>query len=169
MNKIRSFLFTILSFFLLLSLSSATAAEVGKMAPDFTLQTLEGKNFKLSDYRGKKAIYITFWATWCSNCEAEIPELKEIQAKYSDDIMLLAINTSINDSMKRMKKYVKKHDLTYQVAFDEGSQVTKNYKVMGTPTQVIIDVNGILRYQGTDIPHNIGERLDYLMDRKHAE
>jgi peroxiredoxin len=53
----------------------------GKQAPDFTLQTLEGKTVKLSDYRGK-AVLLNFWATWCEPCKLEMPWFVEMQKQY---------------------------------------------------------------------------------------
>jgi len=60
--------------------SSATAAK-GKIAPDFSLVTLDGKPAKLSDFRGK-AVLLNFWATWCEPCKIEMPWFVELQKQY---------------------------------------------------------------------------------------
>ena len=54
---------------------------IGKPAPDFELETLDGKKFKLSDLRGK-AVLLNFWATWCGPCKIEMPWLVEFQKHY---------------------------------------------------------------------------------------
>ena len=57
---------------------------VGKDAPDFTLQSMDGKEVKLSDYKGKK-VYLKFWASWCGPCRKSMPELMELAAKPDRD------------------------------------------------------------------------------------
>ena len=53
----------------------------GRSAPDFTLQSLDGKPVRLSDYRGK-AVMLNFWATWCEPCKLEMPWFVEMQKQY---------------------------------------------------------------------------------------
>src|SRR4051812_27247609 len=54
---------------------------IGKPAPDFTLQTLDGKKLTLSDLRGK-AVVLNFWATWCPPCKVELPWFVDLQKQY---------------------------------------------------------------------------------------
>ena len=61
---------------------------VGKDAPDFTLQSMDGKEVKLSDYKGKK-VYLKFWASWCGPCKKSMPELMELAAKPDRDFEFL--------------------------------------------------------------------------------
>ena len=58
-----------------------STAKVGGVAPDFTLQTLDGQTVKLSDYRGK-AVLLNFWATWCEPCKIEMPWFIDLQKQY---------------------------------------------------------------------------------------
>ena len=52
------------------------------LAPDFTLESLDGKTMKLSDFRGK-AVLLNFWATWCGPCKIEMPWFVELQNQYA--------------------------------------------------------------------------------------
>ena len=63
---------------------------VGKEAPDFTLQSMDGKEVKLSDYKGKK-VYLKFWASWCGPCKKSMPELMELAAKPDRDFEILSV------------------------------------------------------------------------------
>ncbi|MGA7381407.1 MAG: TlpA disulfide reductase family protein, partial [Terriglobales bacterium] len=53
----------------------------GDVAPDFSLQSLDGKNMRLSDLRGQ-AVLLNFWATWCAPCKIEMPWFVELQKQY---------------------------------------------------------------------------------------
>lgn len=142
--------------------SVAKAADVGDPAPDFSLKTLDGAQFSLADFRGRKPVYLIFWATWCPNCRHEIPEIKKIYRSFHDRMAILAINVSINDSVEKARRYVKKYDLPYAVAFDEGAKVTRAYGVMGTPTQFVIDRNGVIRYRDAATPRDLAEHFAAL-------
>lgn len=141
------------------------SSRVGDNAADFSIARLDGSIFKLSDYRGKKAVNLIFWATWCPNCKAEISALNALHKKHGADIELLAVNVTINDSLKRVKHYQKKYGLSYPLAFDEGSKVSDTYSVVGTPTLIIIDIDGVIRYRATKTPDDIENHLDVLMGR----
>jgi peroxiredoxin len=67
-----------------------------KMAPDFTLQSLEGKSVRLSDYRGK-AILLNFWATYCDPCKVEMPWIVDLQKQYASQ-GLQVIGVAMDDA-----------------------------------------------------------------------
>jgi thiol-disulfide isomerase/thioredoxin len=62
-------------------ISSATAQMTNGPAPDFSLQSLDGKTLRLSDFRGK-AVVLNFWATWCGPCKIEMPWFVDLQKQY---------------------------------------------------------------------------------------
>src|SRR5699024_10018000 len=78
--------------------------ELGNIAADFELETLEGDNVKLSDYRGEKVI-VNFWATWCPPCRDEIPVFKEFCEK--EDVEILALNMGeTKDKLEMVEEFV---------------------------------------------------------------
>jgi thiol-disulfide isomerase/thioredoxin len=83
-------------------------------APDFTLQSLDGKNTKLSDFRGK-VVLLNFWATWCGPCKIETPWLVEMQNQYGNE-GLQVVGVAMDDSGKdEIAKFAKDMGVNYPV------------------------------------------------------
>ncbi|MEH6445230.1 MAG: TlpA disulfide reductase family protein [Oceanospirillaceae bacterium] len=143
----------------------ANALELGDKAPNFELVTLAGDTFRLSDYRGKKPVYLVFWATWCPICRAEIPNIKKIHQQIGDQIEVLGINVGFEDTLDKAIAYKKTHQLPYAIAFDENTVITKGYGVVGTPWQVVIDINGIVRYFSNETPEDIADYMEELLKK----
>ena len=75
-------------------------------APDFTLESLDGKNLRLSDFRGK-AVLLNFWATWCSPCKIEMPWFVELQNKYGPQgfqVVGIAMDDASKDDIAKFAK-----------------------------------------------------------------
>lgn len=120
-------------------------AEVGHLAPDFTLTTLEGNTVRLSDFRGKKAVLINFWATWCPPCRLEMPAMQQIYAEYKDKgFEILAVNIEA-DARQEITDFVKELRLTFPILLDPDMKITRKYRIIGLPVSVLIDRQGIVR------------------------
>jgi peroxiredoxin len=118
----------------------------GNQAPDFTLETLNGKPLRLSDMRGKTVI-MNVWATWCPPCRAEIPDMvafyKEVQKKNA---VILGVNlTETESSVLNVKRFVQGMGMQFPILLDKKSKVANMYQVTIIPTSFIIDGNGIIR------------------------
>jgi peroxiredoxin len=108
-------------------------------APDFTLETFDGKHVRLRDYRGK-AVVLNFWASWCVPCKKEIPWLIEFQNRFrSRDLIILGI--SMDTSLSRAKQFSKEMAINYPVVMGSQSVADKFY-VQGLPVSVFIDRSG---------------------------
>lgn len=129
-----------------------------QIAPDFSITTLDGEKFNLKDHRGKHAVYLVFWNTWCTYCMKKIPKLKHAQDKLSDKIKIIAVNTGLKDSVEKSFAFEKRFEINYPLAFDHGKKVTDLYGVWGTPTEFIIDINGIIRHRD-GVPDSIEANL----------
>lgn len=121
--------------------------KVGDRAPDFEVTTVSGETFKLADYRGKKPVYLKFWATWCSYCKAEMPHLQSIHNEYGDDIEVLAVNVGINDSVANIESLFNEGGFNLPTVFDQNGDLTSRYGVVGTPHHVLLDRNGQIAYR----------------------
>ena len=116
----------------------------GEMAPDFSAKTLEGKAFKLSDYRGKYVL-LDFWATWCGPCRGETPNLKAVYEKYGKREDFLMIGLSLDTEVDKPLAYAKENGCVWVDGFlgDWGKdKVTKKYGVQGIPSIFLIGPDG---------------------------
>ena len=112
-----------------------------KAAPDFTLKDANGKEFKLSDYKGK-IVMLNFWATWCGPCKAEIPSLVELQNEYRDDLVILGF--SVDDTVEKMRPYAAEYQINYPLLVGNGREDVQEAfgPLYGIPVSVIIDREG---------------------------
>ena len=132
---------------LLMVNAPASAAGIGELAPDFAITTQNGDVFRLSDFRGRKPVYVVFWNTWCSYCIKKAPRYANLQAQFGDKIEIIAINTTWSDSREEMQSFEAHHHVNYSTAFDTGELITDKYDVYNVPTEFIVDINGVIRYR----------------------
>ena len=122
----------------------------GNIAPDFELNTLDGKSIKLSDFRGQKVI-INMWATWCPPCRAEMPDMQKFYDNYKDEnATVIAINmTTSEKSEDRIHEFLDELGITFPVVLDKQNKVGQMYQVHALPTSYIIDSEGIIQQKVT--------------------
>jgi peroxiredoxin len=114
----------------------------GKLAPEFTLVDIAGKEHKLSNYRGKYVI-ITFWATYCGACRLEIPHLMEIRNTIGQDgLAILAISKETPDLVK---KFAAQQKINYTAIAEPGPMPSPFDSVEYTPTNFFIDSQGRIK------------------------
>jgi peroxiredoxin len=118
----------------------AGVINIGQQAPDFAIKGEDGREIKLSDYRGK-LVFLNFWATWCKPCVDEMPAMEILKNTFKDrKFQMLAI--SVDTNWEVVKEFYKEHDLTIPAALDPGHQVSSLYKVFKFPETFLIDANG---------------------------
>jgi thiol-disulfide isomerase/thioredoxin len=111
------------------------------VAPDFTLETLDGKNMRLSDLRGK-AVLLNFWATWCGPCKIETPWLVELQKEYGSQ-GLQVIGVAMDDSGKDdIEKFAKDMGVNYPVLLGKEAVGDAYGGVPALPETFFIGRNG---------------------------
>lgn len=113
---------------------------VGSVAPNFTLNDINGKPLSLSSLRGKYVV-IDFWGSWCGWCIKGMPEMKKYYAKYNKKLEILGVDWG--DTEERWKQAVQDNALPWlQVRAPKESKVISDYMVRGFPTKVIISPDG---------------------------
>jgi len=117
------------------------------MAPDFTLEDMDGKPHALHDYRGNWVL-VNFWATWCPPCRKEMPSLERLyQAFHDRPFRVLAVNQWEDADL--VFSYMGELNVfpDFPILFDSHSQVSQAYGVHGLPTSFIIDPQGRIAYR----------------------
>jgi thiol-disulfide isomerase/thioredoxin len=90
------------------------------LAPDFTLESLDGKSVRLSDLRGK-AVLLNFWATWCGPCKIEMPWFVELQQQYGAQ-GLQVVGVAMDDASKEdIAKFAKDMGVNYPILIGKES------------------------------------------------
>ena len=137
------------------------APALGREAPDFTLEDLDGNSIRLNDLRGK-VVFLNFWATWCPPCRAEMPDIEEIHQKYKgQDVVILGID--IQESADKVRSFVEDGGYTWTMVLDGTGKVADLYKIRAIPTSFFVDKEGIIRAVA------IGGMTDTTMEAKLAE
>ncbi|WP_240613637.1 TlpA disulfide reductase family protein [Pueribacillus theae] len=126
----------------------AVGLNKGNLAPNFTLQTLQGETVTLSDFRGNNAI-LNFWASWCPPCRAEMPDMQRYYDKNKDEnFTILAVNmTATESSQKGVNQFIEKLGVTFPVVLDINNEATDTYQIMAYPTSYFVDKNGLIQYK----------------------
>ncbi|HHY54920.1 MAG TPA: redoxin domain-containing protein [Chloroflexi bacterium] len=122
--------------------TAAAQPAVGRPAPDFTLPTLDGGEFRLSDQRGKPVV-LNFWATWCGPCQRELPAIERAAEHYRDAVVFVAVDQA--ETIQTVQRFAEQMGLTITVPLDGEQLVGERYDVMGLPTTYFIDADGVIR------------------------
>lgn len=163
---------------------AASAALVGKPAPQLNFQWATKEGLKtLSDLKGK-VVVLDFWATWCGPCVSSFPQVRELTAHYQGlDVVVLGV-TSIQGSItglqpqridtkgnpqkefSLMAEFIKAKDITWTVAFSKEEVFNPDYGITGIPHMAIVAPDGTLRHTGLHpaMPHaEKTEKIDALL------
>ena len=117
----------------------------GLQAPDFTLQTLDGKVVTLSELRGQPVL-VNMWASWCTPCKYEMPAIQEVYEEFKDQgFVVLAVNLTKKDVLSSVKSFVEEHQLSFSILLDQDGWVEETYQLRGLPTSFFIDRDGIIQ------------------------
>lgn len=120
------------------------APQKGFLAPDFTLQTLDGKTVALSDLRGQ-AVIVNLWASWCGPCRLEMPAFKKVYAEYKDrDLVILAVNSTSQDTVSAVSKFMDEYQLPFPVLLDTDGTVSRLYRLSALPSTFFIGRDGVI-------------------------
>ncbi len=147
-----------------LTLREYRALNVGDVAPDFAVETLDGKTLKLSDYRGRYVL-LDFWATWCGPCLAQTPHLKAAFDRFGMDERFAVIGLSLDEDRDAPTRYAESKGLAWAQGFlgqDPPSPVPGAFGVRSIPRILLIGPDGKLvadHLTGEQIVEKVAEAL----------
>jgi thiol-disulfide isomerase/thioredoxin len=126
--------------------ASDVGLELGKVSPDFSVPTLDGKTFTLSEQRGKPTI-VFFMAYWCGSCIPEAAALGKLQQEYGDQISIAAVNIDPSatwETIEQFKQAAGNGALVW--ASDTDQKVMLAYQLRALDTTFILDGEGRIIY-----------------------
>ncbi len=146
--------------------STAWGLEVGDPIPDFVLPTFDGGTVSRASLEGRVSLVI-FWNTWCPNCMRELPELARSYAKLGPEgLVVLAVNTALNDSETRARAYWEKQGYSFPAGFDRTFDVGQSFGLFGVPTVILVDPKGVVRYKQARLPDDLELQFANLTGKK---
>lgn len=120
--------------------SSGIAA--GTVAPDFTLENLDGQKVTLYEILKNGPVLIDFWALWCKPCLQALPGTNQISMDYADKgVTVLTVNTDSPRSTAKVRSYVKSKEFSFQVLLDPNSDMLRLYRFRSIPQLFLINTD----------------------------
>lgn len=168
--KMRSALFAIAA--LLAAIGPGAHAADGvcnvsrrKASLDFTVKDINGKNVRLSQYKGQ-VVLLNFWATWCVPCRREIPSLVALYRDYKDRGFVV-LGVSVDKEVRLIKPYAREMKMNYPVLIGAGHEELSDEfgPFIGFPTSVILARDGTLCVRHIGLPSRslLERQIDALL------
>lgn len=105
--------------------------------------------------KGKKAVYLDFWASWCGPCKISIPWLNRMQEEHSDEgFMVIGIN--LDKSPAKLKRFLKEIPINFELIEDPEGLIAGRYELGGMPSSFLFDKKGDVKFK------HIGFRINEL-------
>ncbi len=125
-------------------MTSASGAEIGDIAPPFTLPALTDNHPVALEQFHNKVIYLDFWASWCAPCRTSFPLLNDLYLKYqAQGFEVIAIN--LDEDPEAAQKFLTEFQVSFTTLRDAEGQWAETYGVESMPTSFLIDRNGVVQ------------------------
>ncbi len=136
---------------------------INTQAKDFTVKTIKGKKYQLSELKNK-VVVLNFWYMACAPCVKEMPALNKVIEKYAKQKDVIFLGISVTGVEEVVKIFVKRKQFAYQIVASDFT-TAKKQGVQLYPTNIIIDKKGKITYATAGYNHNIVEILTQEIDK----
>jgi peroxiredoxin len=123
---------------------SANPTLLGKPAPDFVLKSMDGRNLRLSEFRGQ-VVLVNFWARWAGDSRQELAALDRINTTYNR-AGLVVLGVSVDEDVPRAREFADGMKLGFPILFDTTSDIGRDYLIEKMPMTILVDRTGVVRY-----------------------
>lgn len=149
-----------------LAAQEGVALPVGTLAPDATVEDLEGSAVSLLDVAGVtsgRPALIEFWASWCEQCEALQPQLDAVRHQYAGEVGVVAVAVAVAQSRRRVRRHVEQHSPGYPYVYDAGGEAVRAYRALTTSIVVLVDAEGRIAYAGTGPDQDLADAVATML------
>lgn len=121
----------------------APSVHTGDFPPDLLGQTLDGREIRLSEFKGK-VVMLIFWKTWCDACRIELQQVKALMHAYQNVLITVAVNMGEpNDTVRTFKR---RYLLDFPVLVDPELKISAAYGIRFWPTTILINQQGRVHF-----------------------
>lgn len=147
--------------------SSGSTGEEKQPAPDFTVYDEAGREYRLSDFRGKGTV-LNFWASWCGPCKNEMPDFDVIYKELGDKYNFVMVNLTDGktETVETASAFIKEQGYSFPVYYDTSGAAGAAFSVYSIPTTYFIDAEGnVLAYaSGTLSGETLRDGIEQFFD-----
>jgi peroxiredoxin len=140
-------------------IEATTLIHAGDMAPDFTVEMLDGSKVTLSALRGK-VVLVGFWATWCPPCRQELSHMqKDVIDRFAGkDLVVLPI--SRGEKRTTVEEYITKMGYTFPIGLDGDQSIYRKYASNYIPRSFVVGRDGKVVYVAVGYDEQIAKEID---------
>ena len=118
---------------------------IGEAMPNVTIMTADSKEKTSADFKGKKTVYVA-WASWCPDCQQELPILNELRQTYQDSIEFVPVNLLVKgETPEKGQSYLKDNQLEFNYYSDKEKNFQQTMEIHNIPTMIFVDQDGKIK------------------------
>lgn len=127
------------------SKEKSTIDLIGQALPNFIFETADTQQKTPADFKGKKIVYVA-WASWCPDCQQELPILNELRKEYQDSIEFVLVNLLVKgETPEKAQAFLKDKGLEFNYYSDKEKSFQKALEIHSIPTMIFVDQEGKIK------------------------